>query len=106
VKVLEENPVLETTLSLRTRTVTCGEVPRPFEVNDDFRWRVISGYDDIDVTLHHEDDIGAYEKMRAEKFPFKPKTILAIHWAEDRIESIREPEEVEATGPLADCGII
>ena len=37
-------------------------------------------YDDIDLTLQHEDDIAAYEKMRAEKFPFKPKTIPAKHW--------------------------
>ena len=40
----------------------------------------MNGYDDIDLTLQHEDDIAAYEKMRAEKFPFKPKTIPAKHW--------------------------
>ena len=34
----------------------------------------MNGYDDIDLTLQHEDDIAAYEKMRAEKFPFKPRT--------------------------------
>ena len=36
----------------------------------------MNGYDDIDLTLQHEDEIAAYEKMRAEKFPFKPKTCL------------------------------
>ena len=43
----------------------------PFEVGDYVRWRLMNGYDDIDLTLQHEDDIAAYEKMRAEKFPFE-----------------------------------
>ena len=74
-KLLEEEPGREMTVSLETRTVTCGDVTLPFEVNDYVRWRLMNGYDDIDLTLQHEDDIAAYEKMRAEKFPFKPKTI-------------------------------
>ena len=80
-KLLEEEPGREMTVSLETRTVTCGDVTLPFEVNDYVRWRLMNGYDDIDLTLQHEDDIAAYEKMRAEKFPFKPKTIPAKHWA-------------------------
>ena len=44
--------------------------------------------------------------MRAEKFPFKPKTIPAKHWPEEKIESAREPEDADWTGPLADRGII
>ena len=105
-KLLEEEPGREMTVSLETRTVTCGDVTLPFEVNDYVRWRLMNGYDDIDLTLQHEDDIAAYEKMRAEKFPFKPKTIPAKHWAEERIESAREPEDADWTGPLADRGII
>ena len=101
-KLLEEEPGREMTVSLETRTVTCGDVTLPFEVNDYVRWRLMNGYDDIDLTLQHEDDIAAYEKMRAEKFPFKPKTIPAKHWAEERIESAREPEDADWTGPLAD----
>ena len=100
-KLLEEEPGREMTVSLETRTVTCGDVTLPFEVNDYVRWRLMNGYDDIDLTLQHEDDIAAYEKMRAEKFPFKPKTIPAKHWAEERIESAREPEDADWTGPLA-----
>lgn len=105
-KLLEEEPGREMTVSLETRTVTCGDVTLPFEVNDYVRWRLMNGYDDIDLTLQHEDDIAAYEKMRAEKFPFKPKTIPAKHWAEERIESAREPEDADWTGPLTDRGII
>ena len=74
-KLLDEEPGREMTVSLEDRTVTCGDVTLPFEVNDYTRWRLMNGYDDIDLTLQHEDDIIAYEKMRAEKFPFKPKTL-------------------------------
>ena len=42
----------------------------------------MNGYDDIDLTLQHEDEIAAYEAMRAERFPFKPKTIPARHLPE------------------------
>ena len=65
-KLLEEEPGREMTVSLETRTVTCGDVTLPFEVNDYVRWRLMNGYDDIDLTLQHEGDIAAYEKMRAE----------------------------------------
>ena len=50
----------------------------------------MNGYDDIDLTLQHEDDIIAYEKMRAEKFPFKPKTLPVKREPEQPIESARE----------------
>ena len=105
-KLLEEELGREMTVSLETRTVTCGDVTLPFEVNDYVRWRLMNGYDDIDLTLQHEDDIAVYEKMRAEKFPFKPKTIPAKHWPEEKIESAREPEDADWTGPLAERGII
>ena len=82
-KLLDEEPGRQMTVDLEQRTVTCG-----------------------DVTLQHEDDIAAYEKMRAEKFPFKPKTIPAKHWAEEPIQSAREPEESDWAGPLSDRGII
>ena len=47
-KLLEEEPGREMTVSLETRTVTCGDVTLPFEVNDYVRWRLMNGYDDID----------------------------------------------------------
>ena len=50
-KLLEEEPGREMTVSLETRTVTCGDVTLPFEVNDYVRWRLMNGYDDIDLTL-------------------------------------------------------
>ena len=94
------------TVSLEDRTVTCGDVTLPFEVGDYVRWRLMNGYDDIDLTLQHEDDIAAYEKMRAEKFPFKPKTLPVKQEPEQAIESAREGEYPNWQGPLADRGII
>ncbi|MBT1177849.1 3-isopropylmalate dehydratase small subunit [Bifidobacterium callimiconis] len=101
-KLLEEEPGREMTVDLGERTVTCGDVTLPFEVGDYVRWRLMNGYDDIDLTLRHEDDIVAYEKMRAEKFPFKPTTLPARHLPEEPISSAREPEEDNWPGPLAD----
>ena len=94
------------TVSLEDRTVTCGDVTLPFEVNDYTRWRLMNGYDDIDLTLQYEDDIVAYEKMRAEKFPFKPKTLPVKREPEQTIASAREGEYPDWQGPLADRGII
>ena len=101
-KMLEEEPGRQMTVDLETRTVTIDDVVLPFEVNDYVRWRLMNGYDDIDLTLQHEDDIAAYERMRAEKFPFKPKTLPAITEEAETVESAREPEAVEWAGPLAD----
>ena len=105
-KLLDEEPGREMTVSLEDRTVTCGDVTLPFEVNDYTRWRLMNGYDDIDLTLQHEDDIVAYEKMRAEKFPFKPKTLPVKREPEQLIASAREGEYPDWQGPLADRGII
>ena len=101
-KLLEEESGRQMTVSLEDRTVTCGDVTLPFEVDDYVRWRLMNGYDDIDLTLQHEDDIVAYEKMRAEKFPFKPKTIPAKHLPEVPVESARPVPETPWAGPLSD----
>ena len=99
-KLLEEEPGRQMTVDLETRTVTCGDVVLPFEVSDYVRWRLMNGYDDIDLTLQHENDIAAYEAMRAERFPFKPKTIPALHEPEQPIESAREPQTDDWDGPI------
>ena len=101
-KLLEEEPGRQMTVSLEDRTVTCGDVTLPFEVDDYVRWRLMNGYDDIDLTLQHEDDIKAYEKLRAEKFPFKPTTIPAKHLPEVPVVSARPVDDSAWAGPLAD----
>ena len=64
-KLLDEEPGRDMTVSLEDRTVTCGDVTLPFEVNDYTRWRLMNGYDDIDLTLQYEDDIDAAGQVRA-----------------------------------------
>ena len=88
-KLLDEEPGRDMTVSLEDRTVTCGDVTLPFEVNDYTRWRLMNGYDDIDLTLQYEDDIVTYEKMRAEKFPCKPKTLPVKREPVDRVRARR-----------------
>ncbi len=104
-KLLEEDPGTEMTVDLGTRTVTCADVTLPFQVDDYVRWRLMNGYDDIDLTLQHEDDIRAYERIRAERFPFKPRTLPARHMPEEPVTSSREGQ-IDWPGPLADRGII
>jgi 3-isopropylmalate/(R)-2-methylmalate dehydratase small subunit len=99
-KLLEQEPGREMTVDLGQRTVTCGDVTLPFEVNDYTRWRLMNGYDDIDLTLQHEDDIAAYEAKRAERFPFKPKTLPALHEPEQPISSARPVDDGEWSGPI------
>ncbi|WEV75194.1 3-isopropylmalate dehydratase small subunit [Bifidobacterium sp. ESL0800] len=92
-KLLEEEPGRDMTVDLGERTVTCGDVTLPFDVNDYTRWRLMNGYDDIDLTLQHEDAIAAYEAMRAERFPFKPKTLPERHAPERPVRSARPVED-------------
>ncbi|KFI73592.1 3-isopropylmalate dehydratase small subunit [Bifidobacterium minimum] len=101
-KILEEEPGRSMTVDLGSRTVTCGDVTLPFEVNDYTRWRLMNGYDDIDLTLRHEDDIAAYERMRAERFPFKPTTLPARHLPEEEVSSARSPRDTSWDGPLSE----
>lgn len=103
--LLEEEPGREVTVDLGARTVTCADRSLPFKVDDYVRWRLMNGYDDIDLTLRHEDDIEAYERMRGERFPFKPRTIPARHLPEEVVTPARE-QEPAWEGPLADRGAI
>ena len=73
-KVLESEPGREVTVSLEDKTVTCGELTVPFEIDDYVRWRLMEGLDDIGLTLKHEEDITAFEATRD---AWRPKTLPA-----------------------------
>ncbi|BCW63551.1 3-isopropylmalate dehydratase small subunit [Paenarthrobacter sp. MSM-2-10-13] len=73
-KVLENHPGTEVKVDLVSKTVECGNVVAPFEIDDYTRWRLLEGLDDIGLTLQHEADITAYEATRPS---FKPKTLPA-----------------------------
>ncbi|MDN5630396.1 MULTISPECIES: 3-isopropylmalate dehydratase small subunit [Kocuria] len=73
-KLMDEQPGIEIRVDLASRTVTCGPVTVPFQIDDYTRWRLMEGLDDIGLTLQHEDDIEAYERTRP---AFKPTTLPA-----------------------------
>ena len=73
-KLMDEQPGVELEVDLGSRTVTCGAVTVPFQIDDYTRWRLMEGLDDIGLTQQHEDDIEAYERTRP---AFKPRTLPA-----------------------------
>ncbi|MEU0544541.1 3-isopropylmalate dehydratase small subunit [Nocardia sp. NPDC005978] len=73
-KLIEEQPGLELTVDLETRTVAAGTVVLPFDIDDYTRWRLLEGLDDIGLTLRRCDDIDAFENARPS---WKPATIPA-----------------------------
>ena len=75
-KILESEPGTEITVDLAARTVTCGDLVAPFQVDDYTRWRLMEGLDDIGLTLEHEADIAAFEHTRPS---YKPTTLPAKH---------------------------
>ncbi|MCW4466186.1 3-isopropylmalate dehydratase small subunit [Glutamicibacter sp. MNS18] len=73
-KELDNNPGTQITVNLEARTVTCGSLVAPFDIDDYTRWRLMEGLDDIGLTLKHEEDISEYETSRP---GFKPLTLPA-----------------------------
>jgi len=88
-KVLETNPGTEVTVDLVSRTVTCGDIVAPFQVDDYTRWRLMEGLDDIGLTLQNEADITAFEQRRE---PWRPTTLPAKHLP---------PVEIQAARPVS-----
>ncbi|MBP3035886.1 3-isopropylmalate dehydratase small subunit [Arthrobacter sp. zg-ZUI100] len=74
-KVLENSPGTEVSVDLAARTVVCGSVTAPFQIDEYTRWRLLEGLDDISLTLRHESDITMFEAHRPS---FKPTTLPAL----------------------------
>lgn len=73
-KEIENNPGTTVTVDLESKTVTCGSVSAPFDIDDYTRWRLLEGLDDIDLTLQKEAKITDFEASRPS---FKPTTLPA-----------------------------
>ncbi|MDK8346494.1 3-isopropylmalate dehydratase small subunit [Brevibacterium sp. UMB1308A] len=71
-KRIENQPGIEVTVDLETRTVQCDDLTLPFDIDDFTRYRLMEGLDDISLTLKHEGDIDTYEAQRP---GFKPTTL-------------------------------
>lgn len=70
----EADPTAEITVDLVARQVRAEGVEAEFELDDNARWRLLEGLDDISLTLQNEADIATYESARP---AFKPRTIVA-----------------------------
>ncbi|MFD5449900.1 3-isopropylmalate dehydratase small subunit [Streptomyces sp. NPDC003470] len=68
----EKDPEAEITVDLEAREVRAEGITASFELDENSRWRLLNGLDDISITLRNEADIAAYE---AERPSFKPQTL-------------------------------
>ncbi|MEU6759661.1 3-isopropylmalate dehydratase small subunit [Streptomyces sp. NPDC046685] len=73
-ELTEADPAAEVTVDLVARQVRAEGVVAEFELDDNARWRLLEGLDDISLTLQNEADIATYESSRP---AFKPRTIKA-----------------------------
>jgi 3-isopropylmalate/(R)-2-methylmalate dehydratase small subunit len=71
---IDANPGVSVTVDLANRSVSCGDVHSPFEIDDYTRWRLMEGLDDIGLTLRHESAIDAFETHRES---WRPTTLPA-----------------------------
>lgn len=74
-KQLEAEPGTEVSIDLPARSVVCGDVTAPFEVDDYVAWRLENGLDDISLTLQHAEDIAGFEGRRP---AWKPVVTAAV----------------------------
>ncbi|WP_431948109.1 3-isopropylmalate dehydratase small subunit [Actinacidiphila sp. bgisy167] len=72
-QLTEADPTAEITVDLQTREVRAEGITAPFELDDNARWRLLNGLDDISLTLQYEAEIAAYE---AERPSYKPRTLV------------------------------
>ncbi|MFG3102663.1 3-isopropylmalate dehydratase small subunit [Streptomyces sp. NPDC048182] len=71
-ELTESDPTAEITVDLEAREVRAEGVTAAFELDENSRWRLLNGLDDISITLREEDAIAAYEARRP---AFKPRTL-------------------------------
>jgi 3-isopropylmalate/(R)-2-methylmalate dehydratase small subunit len=71
-KLLETDPTAEVTVDLVDRQVRAEGVSADFELDENARWRLLEGLDDISLTLREESSIVEYEANRPS---FKPRTV-------------------------------
>ncbi|MFJ4898617.1 MULTISPECIES: 3-isopropylmalate dehydratase small subunit [unclassified Streptomyces] len=73
-ELTEADPTAEVTVDLEKRQVLAEGITADFELDENARWRLLNGLDDISLTLRDEPDIAAYEATRP---AHKPRTIHA-----------------------------
>ncbi|WP_030382535.1 MULTISPECIES: 3-isopropylmalate dehydratase small subunit [unclassified Streptomyces] len=71
-ELTEKDPQTEITVDLEAREVRAEGITASFELDENARWRLLNGLDDISITLQNEADIATYEAKRPS---FKPRTL-------------------------------
>ncbi|WP_089098539.1 3-isopropylmalate dehydratase small subunit [Streptomyces hyaluromycini] len=71
-ELTENDPQAEITVDLENREVRAEGVTASFELDENSRWRLLNGLDDISITLRNEADIAEYEAKRPS---YKPRTL-------------------------------
>lgn len=66
---IDSSPQTQITIDLETRTVQAGSINVTFNLDDDTRWRLMNGLDDIALALQHDDLITAFEAQRPAWLP-------------------------------------
>ena len=70
--LVEADPTTEITVDLEAREVRAPGVTAGFELDENVRWRLLNGLDDISITLQQESEISVFEANRP---GFKPTTV-------------------------------
>ncbi|MFI5805408.1 3-isopropylmalate dehydratase small subunit [Streptomyces sp. NPDC051561] len=73
-ELVENDPKAEITVDLQDRQVRAEGIAADFELDENARWRLLNGLDDISITLQNEDAITTYESSRP---AHKPSTLRA-----------------------------
>ncbi|WP_327353189.1 3-isopropylmalate dehydratase small subunit [Streptomyces sp. NBC_01304] len=71
-ELVEQDPQAEITVDLQDRQVRAEGITADFELDENARWRLLNGLDDISITLQNEGDIAKYEAKRP---AYKPRTV-------------------------------
>ncbi|MDX3579731.1 MULTISPECIES: 3-isopropylmalate dehydratase small subunit [unclassified Streptomyces] len=71
-ELTERDPQAEITVDLEAREVRAEGITAAFDLDENSRWRLLNGLDDISITLQNEGDISAYEAKRPS---YKPRTL-------------------------------
>ncbi|TDC79761.1 3-isopropylmalate dehydratase small subunit [Streptomyces hainanensis] len=72
--LVEADPAAEITVDLVERKVVAEGIEAGFELDENARWRLLEGLDDISITLRDEDQVATFEAGRPS---FKPRTQVA-----------------------------
>ena len=64
-----EEPSMQVTVDLEARSVSAAGFTEPFEVDPFSRECMLNGWDDVALTLRHEDEIAAFEAQRSPWLP-------------------------------------